>query len=92
MSGTNQGRVTVSPLYAAKRFKAPTLLIYSKQDTVVDPDQIRDMASALEKSGKPAELKVKVLTAEDHWLSRGESRVELMQAVSGFLQRENPAI
>lgn len=80
----------VSPLYAAKRFKAPTLLIYSKQDTVVDPDQTRDMASALEKAGKPAELKV--LTAEDHWLSRGESRVELMQAVSGFLQRESPAI
>ena len=46
------------------------------------------MASALDSAGKPHELVV--LQHEDHWLSRGETRLEMLQAAMRFVQQHNP--
>jgi dipeptidyl aminopeptidase/acylaminoacyl peptidase len=30
------------------------------------------------------------LKSEDHWLSRGETRLEMLQAMVSFLEKNNP--
>jgi dipeptidyl aminopeptidase/acylaminoacyl peptidase len=46
------------------------------------------MADALQKAGKPAELVVQ--KGADHWLSRGDTRLAMLQAVTTFLEKNNP--
>ena len=43
---------------------------------------------ALRKAGKPVELVVQEGT--DHWLSRGDTRLGMLQAVTTFLEKNNP--
>ena len=43
---------------------------------------------ALEKAGNPAEMVV--MNGEDHWLSRGETRLRMLNAVTIFLEKNNP--
>ena len=57
-----------SPAKAVEHVRAPILLIYSADDTVVPPSQSREMAQALKEHGTPVEL-VR-LEGDDHWLSR----------------------
>ncbi len=79
----------VSPRKHADAADAPILLIHGKDDTVVPFRQSSAMADALKDAGKPYEL-VK-LKHEDHWLSRGETRKELLNATMAFVQKYNPA-
>jgi dipeptidyl aminopeptidase/acylaminoacyl peptidase len=72
-----------SPAKAVERIKAPILLIYSADDTVVPPSQSREMAQALKEHGTAFEL-VK-LDGDDHWLSRTDSRVQMLRKVEDFL-------
>jgi dipeptidyl aminopeptidase/acylaminoacyl peptidase len=64
------------------------LLVHGKDDTVVDYHQSQIMADALARAGKPFEFVT--LKAEDHWLSRGATRLEMLQAVVEFLEKYNP--
>ena len=78
----------ISPADHADRARGPILLIHGKDDTVVPFSQSQIMADALKKAGKPYDLVV--LKAEDHWLSRGATRLQMLQAVIDFLQKNNP--
>jgi len=78
----------ISPADHADQVKGPILLIHGRDDTVVPFSQTQIMADALKRAGKPYDLVV--LKAEDHWLSRGETRLQMLQAVIDFLQKNNP--
>ncbi|HEX7760363.1 MAG TPA: S9 family peptidase [Caulobacteraceae bacterium] len=78
----------ISPADHADQVTGPVLLIHGKDDTVVPFAQTQIMADALKKAGKPYDLVV--LKREDHWLSRGESRLQMLQAIIDFLQKNNP--
>jgi dipeptidyl aminopeptidase/acylaminoacyl peptidase len=80
---TDQNVIAKSPFRNPERFKAPVLLLYAAEDTVVPAFQSEGMAQALSKLGKPATL-VK-LTGEDHWLSRTDSRVQVLKEIEKFL-------
>lgn len=47
------------------------------------------MAHALERAGKPVELVA--LDAEDHWLSRSATRLQMLEHVLAFLSVHNPS-
>ncbi|WP_317929994.1 alpha/beta hydrolase family protein [Halioxenophilus sp. WMMB6] len=83
-----QNMDAVSPIYFADQFRAPTLIIYSKDDTVVQPSQSIDMHKALSKANKNSTLFA--LKGEDHWLSTGETRTETLQLMTQFLTEYNP--
>jgi dipeptidyl aminopeptidase/acylaminoacyl peptidase len=46
------------------------------------------MADALRHAGKPVELVT--LQGEDHWLSKGDTRLQMLQAAIGFVMQHNP--
>ncbi|MDB5424412.1 MAG: prolyl oligopeptidase family protein [Phenylobacterium sp.] len=77
-----------SPLTHIADVEIPVLLIHGKDDTVVPLEQSRLMADALQKAGKPVELVVQ--KGADHWLSRGDTRLAMLQAVTAFLEKNNP--
>jgi len=79
----------LSPAALADRADAPILLIHGKDDTVVPIAQSETMESALKSAGKPVEF-VK-MENEDHWLSRGETRVQMLKAAVAFVEKYNPA-
>ena len=79
----------ISPRLLSKDADAPILLIYGEKDTVVPPEQSEDMASALKRAGKPVELVE--LDAEDHWLSRSATRLQMLKAMVAFVEKYNPA-
>ncbi|WP_334162025.1 alpha/beta hydrolase family protein [Phenylobacterium sp.] len=78
----------LSPALHAARAEIPVLLVHGRDDTVVPLDQSRSMAEALRAAGKPVELVVQ--SSEDHWLTRGETRVGMLNAVVTFLEKHNP--
>jgi dipeptidyl aminopeptidase/acylaminoacyl peptidase len=78
----------ISPAEHADRVKAPILLIHGKDDTVVPLEQSRVMADALKAAGKRVDLVV--LDSTDHWLTRGETRLAMLQTVMAFLEKNNP--
>jgi dipeptidyl aminopeptidase/acylaminoacyl peptidase len=77
-----------SPAELADKADAPILLIHGTKDTVVPIDQSETMESALRHAGKPVEF-VK-MDNEDHWLSREETRVQMLTAAVAFVQKHNP--
>ncbi len=77
-----------SPARQAARADAPILLLHGADDTVVPFEQSRLMAEALERAGKPHEL-VR-LGAEDHWLSRADTRRRMLAETMRFLETNNP--
>lgn len=77
-----------SPAHLADKADIPILLIHGRDDTVVPLEQSRIMAESLQKAGKPYELVV--LKGEDHWLTRGETRLETLKATVAFLEKHNP--
>jgi dipeptidyl aminopeptidase/acylaminoacyl peptidase len=79
----------ISPAAHADAVTIPILLIHGKDDTVVPFEQTRIMADALKRAGKPFDLVI--LRHEDHWLSHGDTRLQMLQAVIDFLQKNNPA-
>jgi len=78
----------ISPARLADRVEVPVLLIHGKDDTVVPYVQSTLMADALKKAGKPVELVT--LPSEDHWLSRGATRLQMLTSVVDFLEKNNP--
>ena len=77
-----------SPALLAARADAPILLIHGRDDTVVPFTQTQAMADALRQAGKPYELVE--LPNEDHWLSRPETRRQMLDATIRFLETNNP--
>jgi dipeptidyl aminopeptidase/acylaminoacyl peptidase len=55
---------------------------------VVPLEQSQIMAEVLRKAGKPVELVVQ--KGEDHWLSRGETRLQTLEATMAFVEKYNP--
>jgi dipeptidyl aminopeptidase/acylaminoacyl peptidase len=82
------GIAAVSPQEQAKNADAPILLVYGEKDTVVPPKQSTDMAAALKRAGKPVEMVE--LDAEDHWLSRSATRLQMLKAWVAFVEKNNP--
>jgi dipeptidyl aminopeptidase/acylaminoacyl peptidase len=86
--GTGRDMKDVSPANFAARADAPIMLIHGVDDIVVPFDQSRQMAAALSRAGKPHEF-IK-LEGEDHWLSKGETRLAMLKASMAFVEKHNP--
>ena len=78
----------ISPIKHVDAINVPVLLIHGRDDTVVTFDQSRDMYDAMKHAGK--DVQMVTLKKEDHWLSRSETRLEMLQASVGFLRTHNP--
>ncbi len=65
------------------------MLIHGKDDTVVPYSHSHKMADALKDAGKPYEIIA--LEGEDHWLSLSTTRLQMLEAAVGFVQKHNPA-
>lgn len=77
-----------SPVKHADTISVPVMLIHGSDDTVVPFDQSSRMADALQRLHKPFQM-VK-LESEDHWLSRGQTRLQMLDASVAFLKTNNP--
>jgi dipeptidyl aminopeptidase/acylaminoacyl peptidase len=77
-----------SPALRANEADIPVLLIHGRDDTRVPISHSRQMADALRRAGKPVELIE--LPGEDHFLSRGETRLQMLKATVAFLEKDNP--
>ncbi|CAN7239098.1 S9 family peptidase [Phenylobacterium sp. LjRoot164] len=80
--------ITLSPAFNVEGVKTPVLLVHGRDDKVVSADQSYVMAEALKAAGAPAELVV--LDGEDHWLSGGDTRLRMLNALTMFLEKNNP--
>ena len=80
--------IAVSPIEHVSAVTVPVLLIHGRDDTVVPFEQSDLMLSALKRAGKSAELVT--MKHEDHWLSRSETRLQMLQALVAFLKANNP--
>lgn len=78
----------VSPIKHIGNVTIPILLIHGIDDTVVKFSQSEDMAGALKAAKKPYEFVV--LKGEDHWLSKGETRLQMLTTTVSFLEKYNP--
>jgi dipeptidyl aminopeptidase/acylaminoacyl peptidase len=72
-----------SPRRLADQVRAPILLMHGRDDTVVRFEQSTIMANALKAAGKP--YKLVELRNEDHWLSRTETRQQMLTELEAFL-------
>ncbi len=77
----------VSPSRHLASLAVPVLLIHGRDDTVVPYDQSADFNKALKRAGKTVEFVT--LSKEDHWLSRGATRLQMLTATVDFLRRNN---
>ena len=78
----------VSPTRQAAKADAPILVIHGKDDTVVPYQQSVDFVRAMQKAGKPVEFVT--LNGEDHWLSRGATRLQMLNSAVSFIEKHNP--
>jgi dienelactone hydrolase len=79
---------TISPIDHLDAVAAPVLLIHGRDDTVVPYEQSSLMLDALQHAHKPVEMVT--LKAEDHWLSRSETRLQMLKACVTFIEANNP--
>jgi dipeptidyl aminopeptidase/acylaminoacyl peptidase len=79
---------TLSPREYAAGVSIPVLLIHGRDDTVVPHKQSQLMAKALRKAKKTVEFVT--LKNEDHWLSRSETRLQMLESTVAFLMKYNP--
>ncbi|WP_293903687.1 prolyl oligopeptidase family serine peptidase, partial [Phenylobacterium sp.] len=86
--GKDQILTDLSPAARGDKVNVPVLLIHGRDDSVVPLEQSQIMADALKKAGRPVEFVV--LKGEDHWLSRGETRIQTLAAMIAFLEKNNP--
>lgn len=84
-SGEDEALEAISPAEHADAFRAPVLLLHGEDDTVVPIEQSERMERALERAGK--EVRLVRLDGEDHWLSRGETRLEALRAIGAFIEQ-----
>jgi dipeptidyl aminopeptidase/acylaminoacyl peptidase len=78
----------ISPIEHVSSVAAPVLLIHGRGDGVVPYEQSEVMLNALKRAGKSVELVT--LGNEDHWLSHGQTRLQMLQACVAFLIVNNP--
>ncbi len=78
----------ISPINHVDTVSVPVLLIHGRDDTVVPFAQSEVMYKALQHSQKSVELVV--LDHEDHWLSRSETRLQMLKSTVAFLRAHNP--
>jgi dipeptidyl aminopeptidase/acylaminoacyl peptidase len=78
----------ISPADHITAATPPILLIHGKDDTVVPFEQSQIMADALKKAGQTPDLVI--LRHEDHWLSHGDTRLQMLQATMDFVEKNNP--
>jgi dienelactone hydrolase len=78
----------ISPIKHIDKVNVPVLLVHGKDDTVVPYEQSEIMLKALTKANKKVELVT--MKKEDHWLSRGETRLLMLQSSIAFLKTNNP--
>jgi dipeptidyl aminopeptidase/acylaminoacyl peptidase len=78
----------ISPIKHIDAVNVPVLLVHGKDDTVVPFEQSSRMADALRHAKKDVEFVT--LQHEDHWLSRSETRLQMLQASVAFLRAHNP--
>jgi dipeptidyl aminopeptidase/acylaminoacyl peptidase len=78
----------ISPIKHIDALNVPVLLIHGRDDTVVPFEQSSVMADALRRAKK--EVQFVTLQHEDHWLSRSETRLQMLQASVAFLRTHNP--
>ena len=83
------GLDAVSPAKFASSVDVPVMLMHGPDDTVVPIRQTYIMADAMKRAGKPVE--VVELAGEDHWLSRGATRTEMLKRAIAFFEKHNPA-
>jgi len=76
---------SVSPSNNAANARAPIMLIHGKDDTVVAFKQSVTMSEALTAAGKPHEFIE--LEGEDHWLSSGDTRTEMLRRSIDFIDQ-----
>ncbi len=88
-SSTDPALDAISPAKLIDKVSIPVLLIHGRDDTVVPIEQSRIMDAALRRAGKP--VKYVELPGEDHWLSKSETRLEMLKQVVAFLEANNPA-
>jgi len=79
---------TISPIRHLDAVNVPILLIHGRDDTVVAFEQSSVMFDALKRAKKDVEMVT--LKHEDHWLSRGETRLQMLQSAVAFLRAHNP--
>ncbi|MEP3051463.1 MAG: prolyl oligopeptidase family serine peptidase [Erythrobacter sp.] len=79
----------VSPLRYAEQADAPIMLIHGRDDIVVPFSHSAKMADALDDADKSHEMIA--LDGEDHWLSRSETRRQMLEAAVRFVEEHNPA-
>ncbi len=78
----------ISPLRHVDAITVPVLLVHGKDDTVVPFEQSQLMYDALKGAHKDVQLLP--LAGEDHWLSRSETRLEMLKTSVAFLREHNP--
>lgn len=78
----------ISPIKHVDAVRAPVLLIHGRDDTVVPYEQSQIMYDALRSKKKDVELVT--LKKEDHWLSRSDTRLQMLQATVAFLRAHDP--
>ncbi|HEY7889275.1 MAG TPA: S9 family peptidase [Steroidobacteraceae bacterium] len=78
----------ISPIKHIDAVTVPVLLIHGRDDTIVPYEQSQIMYDALRKQKKDVELVT--LEHEDHNLSHGDTRTQMLQATVAFLRAHNP--
>lgn len=78
----------ISPIKHVDAITAPVLLIHGRDDTVVRFNQSKVMYDAMKHAKKDVEMVT--LKNEDHWLSRSETRLQMLQALVAFVRAHNP--
>lgn len=85
---SDPGLATISPVVLANQIDIPVMLMHGKDDSVVPYEHTTRMAEAMTKAGKSVE--VVTLEGEDHWLSKGGTRLKMLQSLVAFLEKHNP--
>jgi cephalosporin-C deacetylase-like acetyl esterase len=89
VSGPNDPALdAISPVGHVSAINVPILLIHGKDDTVVPYEQSQLMYNALR--GAKKDVQLVTLKHEDHWLSRSETRLQMLEASVAFLRAHNP--
>ena len=78
----------ISPIKHVDAINVPVLLVHGRDDTVVPFKQSSLMFDAMTAAHKKVQLVE--LKQEDHWLSRSETRLQMLEATVAFLRANNP--
>jgi dipeptidyl aminopeptidase/acylaminoacyl peptidase len=78
----------LSPVKHVDVVNVPVLLIHGRDDTVVPFEQSQMMFDALK--GAKKDVQLVTLKKEDHWLSHGETRLQMLNESVAFLRANNP--